>query len=284
MYYQQICNYYLYIMINYRLLIIAFFLSLLPVMLMAQSKTVPTAETINTIIKETSVSGELNQPIDELGSQFSQNPFGLPSQQNEKLMESYSEAFQPKSTLETIRHTFNENFNPDHAESVINWLKKDNTQKVHEAEKEFYTIQGTRKRIVSKYELEQDPPEQERLQLIQSLAQRTSAAETEIESRVIIFRAMINAFSELSAQQSFTERQVDSFAQNFRNQMKSQVDEQVTNHLLTKYHGIDDTTLEEYISFYDTEEGQWLSDTTSEAIYAALEIASDQLIKAVNEE
>lgn len=270
-------------MINYRNITIAIFLALLPALLMAQSQTTSTAETINVIIIEMSVSGELNQPIDELEMQFSQNPFGLPAQQNERLMELYSEAFEPESTLQSIRNTFDENFDPQHAESVMVWLEDKITQEVHEAEKEFYTIQGTRKRIVSKYELEQNPPEQERIQLMQSLAQRTSAADTEIESRVIIFRAMINAFSELSPQQSFSSSQIDGFAQNFRNQMKAQVNEQVTNHLLTKYHGVDDSSLEEYISFYDTEAGQWLSETTSESIFAALETASEQLIKSVSE-
>lgn len=270
-------------MIICRRITIVLVLALLPFLSVAQETAQQSKTTaINKIIKETSVSGELNQPIDELETQFSQNPFGLPSATNEQMMDIYVEAFQPESALKTIQNIFNDNFDAEHAESTISWLNKKNNRKVLESEKEFYTLQGVRKRIVSKYELEQNPPTEDRIQIIQSLAQKTSAADTEIEARVIIFRALVTAFSEISDQQSFSNNQINGFVNNFRNQIRSQIDEQVTNHLLTKYHGLDDEVLQQYISFYDTEAGQWLNKTTSESILAALEASADQFLTSID--
>jgi hypothetical protein len=270
-------------MIDCRRTTIILLFALLPFITIAQdSPPQSKTETINKIIEETSVSGELNQPIDELQNQFSQNPFGLPSATNKRMMDLYSEAFQPESTMKSIRNTFNKQFDAEHADSVVHWLNKSNTQNVHEIEKEFYTLQGIRKRVVSKYELEQNPPSEERTQLIQSLVQKRAAAETEIEARSIIFRALVTAFSDLSDQQSFSSTQIEGFVSNFRNQIKSGIDEQVTRHLMTKYHGLDDNALQEYISFYDTEAGQWLTDTTSESMQTALESAADQFLTSIN--
>lgn len=260
-----------------RIVIVIFFSTLLPFTLIAQ-ETLSQSERIDKIIVETSISGELNQPIDELENQFSQNPFGMPSATNEQMMNLYSEAFQPESTMKSIRSTFSEQYSAGYVDSVVNWLEKPYTQNVHEVEKEFYTLQGIRKRIVSKYELEQNPPSENRIQLIQSLAKKQSAAETEIEARAIIFRALVTAFGELSDQQTFNSNQIEGIVDNFRNQMKSQIDEQITSHLMTKYHGVDDQVLKQYISFYDTEAGQWLTETTSESKQAALESAADQFL------
>jgi hypothetical protein len=271
-------------MIAYRRTAIVLLLILLPFISIAQESSFQTkTDTINHIVEETSISGELNQPIDELETQFLQNPFGLPSAKNEQMMDLYSDAFQPESTLKTIRSIFSDKFNAGHADSVISWLNKPNTQNVHKFEKEFYTLQGIRKRIVSQYELEQNPPSENRTQLIQSLAQKRSAVETELEARASIFRALVTAFGELSVQQSFSSSQIEGIVGNFRNQIRPQIDEQVANHLMTKYHGVDDDKLKQYISFYDTEPGQWLTDTTSESIHTALESAADQFLSSIND-
>lgn len=258
--------------------------ALLPFITIAQESPPQTeSEIVDKIIEETSVSDELNQPIDELQNQFSQNPFGLPSATNERMMDLYAEAFQPDSTLKSIRSTFNNQYNAEHAESVVDWLNEPNPQNVHETEKEFYTLQGIRKQVVSKYELEQDPPTENRIQLIQSLAQKKSAVETELEARITIFRALVTAFGELSDQQSFSSGQIEGIVENFRNQIQSQIDQQVTSNLMTKYHGVDDDVLQQYITYYDTESGKWLTDTTSESVQNALETAADQFLTAIND-
>mgnify|MGYP000383300419 FL=1 len=240
------------------------------------------AETITYIIKETSVQEELHRSISEIESQFSQNPFGLPASKNDQMMKLFSEHFEPETMRTSIRQAFQEQYDSQHAEATVDWLSDTTTQKVLDYEKEFYTLQGIRKRVVNKHELEQNPPTQERTDLIGSLIESMSAAQMEIEARTIIFRSMISALSELSAQRSFSESQINSFVQNFRSQLQGQIDRELTNRLLVKYHGLNDKTLQTYISFYDTDTGDWLSSTSSQAVHAALEKASEDFLNSLN--
>lgn len=254
-------------------------IALLPLAAFAQTTPSNTeSDVIDYIIHQTSIKEELNRSIDDIKGQFSQNPFGLPASQNEQMMKLFAKHFDPQSMLSAIRQSFQQHFDEQQSESTVEWLKESSTQKVLDYEKEFYTLQGVRKRVVNKYELEQDPPTQERTDLIDELIDNMSVASTEIESRVILFRTMITALGQLSSQRSFSESQIDTFVQNFRNQMKMQIDQQLRQRFLVKYHGLANQPLQDYAAFYSTEAGQWLSKATSESMHAALQQASDDFL------
>ena len=271
-----------FIMTHCRRLGIITLFALLPFVSAAQESSTQTkTDIIDRIIAETSVEDELNSPIEQVQNQFSQNPFGLPADKNEEMMNIYADTFKPDATVKTIRTTFANQYNQAHAKAVLDWLNDEETQKVLDAEKEFFTLQGIRKRVVTKYELEQNPPNQDRKDLIQSLAQTTSASETELEARTKLFRTMVSAFSKLSDQRSFNSIQIDNIVNNFRSQIEPQINQQVADQLLVKYHGLDDATLKNYTSFYSTDAGQWLNKTTSESIRAALEASSENFISTI---
>lgn len=238
-------------------------------------------ENIDLIIEQLSVKDKLNEIAQELQEQFSQNPFGLPPEKNERMMGRFSATFDADSLLPSVYTVFHQNYDADYMESILQWLTTRSARKVHDTRKEFYTIQGIRKRIVSKYELEQDPPSTARRQIVGILAQNLSAASTETETNTIIFRALVSAFSVLSDQQSFTEEQIDGFADNYRSQIKTEIDQEITEQLLIMYHEIDNDTLRNYAAFYETETGKWLSDTTSESIISAYQSASERFLDSI---
>lgn len=240
------------------------------------------AQTIDQIIEETSIEGQMKQSPEELEAQYSQNPFGLESSQNEQMMERYREAFETESMLNSVNQTFRDEYDADHADATLSWLNEENTRKVHALEKEFYTIQGIRKRVVYKYELEQDPPDEARRKIIDSLDQATSATESKIESYAIIFRGIVTAFGQLSNQQ-FGNAQIETFVQNYRSQTQPQLEQQVTKELMIKYYDLENKQLRQYASFFDTEAGRWLNGTSSESIHNALEEATDRFLNAVND-
>ena len=262
--------------------LILFLFILYPAITFSQS-TLPSnqSDTISYIIQETSIQEELNRAIGELESQFSQNPFGLPAAKNEQLMDLFSEHFAPQKMLSPIRNTFQEQYNSDHAETTAESLSQPIVQQVLAYEKEFYSLQGIRKRVVNRHELEQNPPSQERTKLVDSLAQQMDLAPMEVESRAIIFRAMISALSELSAQRNFNEMQINSFVQNCRNQVSRQIDQQLSNRLLLKYHGLEMEPLQKYSIFYQTPAGNWLSSTRTQAVHTALQQSADEFMNAI---
>lgn len=239
-------------------------------------------DTITYIIQETSVQEDLHRSISEIENQFSQNPFGLPAAKNEQLMELFGEHFAPQKMQSPIRNTFQEQYNRDHAEATAESLSQQMVQQVLEYEKEFYTLQGIRKRVVNRYELEQNPPNQQRTQLVDSLAQQMDLASMEVESRAIIFRAMVSALSDLSEQRNFNEMQINDFVQNFRNQVSSQINQQLSNRLLLKYHGLETAPLQKYAEFYQTPAGNWLSNTRTQAVHAALQQSADEFMNALD--
>lgn len=258
------------------------FVICLPILAFSQSSSADAnAKAINQIFEEIPIKERLGETPENLHAQFSQNPFGLPAEQNQKMMDLFLETFNTDAMVADAKEVFQENVQSEEVKAAINWIQNEDTQKTLDAENEFYTIQGIRKRVVNKYELEQNPPSKERNQLISSLVENKSAIEDELESQVIIFRALVNAFSELSPQQSFSEAQIEGFVGNFRNQNRPQVEQSVTNQFQLMYHGLENDTLNNYISFYETDAGNWLSSTTTESIHTAYEEAAARFLEAV---
>jgi hypothetical protein len=242
------------------------------------------SDTINQFFEKIPIEERMAEAPQQMQNLISQNPFGLPTSQNEKMMKAFEDSFANDSLLIYTRKAFAENYDPKTAEATLRWFQNEETQSILEAEKEFYTIEGIRKRVVNKYEMEQNPPAKERLKLVESLSEEMSAVEMEIESRVIIFRALVSAFSTLNTQQSLTEVQIEGAVNNYRNQLRSQTDQEVTNQLLTVYHGLSDDKIQNQISFYQSEAGKWFNNTISKSLHSAYQTASDKFLSAIQED
>lgn len=244
-----------------------------------ESKT----EAINQIFEKIPIEERLGEAPEKLKGFIAQNPFGLQSSQNEKMMDAFQNTFEQDSLLKYAKETFYQNYKPEAADAVLQWFRKENTQTILKAENEFYTIQGIRLRVVNKYEMEQNPPPQNRIELIKSLSDQISAVDTEIESQVTIFQALVSAFSSLSTQQSLTEAQIEGAADNYRYQVQSQINQEVTNQLLTTYHGLENEKLQDQIAFYETEPGKWLSSSISESMISAYQIAAERFLDSIQD-
>lgn len=253
-----------------------------PAMLIAQSSTdLSQSEVINRIFEEIPVEAQLEETSQKLHSLLSQNPFDLQPSNNEQMLDLYAEYFLSDSLVNHTKETFSNNYEPEPAAEVLEWFQTKDIQPVLTAEKEFYMLQGIRKRVISKYELEQNPPDEQRIELINQLAKAMSAVETEMESRVIIFRALVSAFGELSEQKTLAPPQMEGIVDNYRYQVQSQVDRETTNRLLTLYHGLDSEKLQKQIDFYETDSGQWLTNTISKSMHSTYQSAADHFLDAV---
>lgn len=269
-------------MSHLRLIFITLFLFLLPFISSAQESNLDSkTEVINYIFEELPLEEKINEHPRELHEQFSQNPFGLSPSKNKQMMDLFLQAFTADSLVYHAKQVFRENFNEEQIQSVTDWLKNENTQRVLEAEYEFYSLQGIRKRVVNKYELEQNPPSDKRTELINTLVADISASETETESQVILFRAIVTAFGTLSDERTLSDSQIDNFVNNFRNRMQGQVEQELTQQYLLRYHGLDNEVLQHYKSFFESEAGSWLNENTSKGIQSAYQKASDQFLESI---
>lgn len=257
-------------------------LSTLPLIGVAQNTaTNNQSETIEKIISAASIGSQMNEKAQDFHDQFLQNPLGLDPSKNDSMMMLFKRHFDQKSLLEDASKTFQDNYNMQYADSVMRWLKSPAGQKVLRTKQDYYSLQGIRKRVVNKYELEQKPPSRERKNIIDSLAQRTSAAEAEVNAEVRMFRAVVKAFSQLSDQRTFSDVQIEGFVNNYRNQIASQMDQEIQKKMLVMYHSIDNNTLKQYSSFYTTESGEWLNKTTLKSMQDAFDAAADRFLKSI---
>lgn len=266
-----------------RRIIPVLYLLLLPAFAIGQNSgdSRSTEEDVNRIIGELSVKENLDELIQDLQNQFSQNPFGLPPEQNERMMEQFDRAFTADTLLSHIRRNLHRNYDDERMEAVMQWLENDDTQDVLDAREEFYTLQGIRKRIISRYEMDQDPPSEERMAVMDTLAKRMSSADTEIEINTVIFRAVVTAFSELNAQQSFSKQQIEGFVENYRNQLQADIDGEIVEQLLIMYYELDNDPLERFGRFYQTETGKWLKNMISESVIMAYKTASVRFLELI---
>jgi len=194
----------------------------------------------------------------------------------------FDQAFTADRLMKQVKTTFNEQYDPSLATSTINWLNKPLTNKILDEKKRFYSLQGERERIVHRYEMEQNPISTDRKNLLQKLTEATSANKSTTKSQTIIFRSILSAFNKLSSR-NLTKTQIDGIVQNYRQQIQSQIDQGVIDQASVMFYNVDDKALGDYLSFYQSKAGRWLSSTTADGIHTALQSAADRFNKAVAE-
>lgn len=238
-------------------------------------------QAISDIINNIPLKGIAHEVPDELHQQFQQNPFGLPAAKSKQMMNLFEQAYQKQALYKDAKKAFQKYYNDAYADSVLRWMNMEESQQVLSKQQEFYTLEGQRKQVVNKYELDQTPPAEPRKELIHTLSKNTSAANFKIESNVIIFRALVSAFNTLNQQRTLGSSQIEGIVGNFRNRIKQQIDQQVQDQLLVMYHGIDSNTLTSYAKFYQTPSGKWLRKAVTKSIHHAYKLAEERFLSSV---
>ncbi|MCW9706133.1 hypothetical protein [Fodinibius salsisoli] len=261
---------------------IALLLFCIPLVGQAQSPTENTQALTDTITTKFAIADKIQEAPQDLYLQFEQNPLNLSPEKNEEILTHFSEAYKTNLLVDDFKTALQKKLIGEFVDAVSQQLGTQAFQSVTQAQQEFYTLQGKRKRIVTKYELEKDPPSAGRTSLIQTLVDTTSLASESIESSIIILRPLLTALMKESQQRTFSEAQLDAITSNFRAQMQSQASEQTLNDLLITFYNIDNKTLNEYLSFMQSPSGQWLDQTISASIQEAYQQASDRFSASVN--
>ncbi len=254
----------------------------LPFLSRAQSSPPPNAEAVvDSLINKMALEYQIGEAPEEIRLQFEQNPLPIADETNAKMLSLFDEAYATEPLLEDFASALEKEFSGQYANQIQNWLNAPSTQIVTSARQEFYTLQGKRKRIITMHEMEANPPSDKRQQLISTLTDTTTVAESSVESSIIVLRSVIKALGELSDRQSFTEMQINTIANNFRGQMQAQAGQQLNDQSMVMYHGVPDDTLEDYISFWGTETGQWLDRAISQSMQTAYSRAADRFLQTV---
>lgn len=261
---------------------ITLYLAFIPIKGTAQtSSDLSNQPFVDTLIEELGIKYQMEDLTKDIRTQFEQNPFQLPQDTNEKMLNQFSTVYDSNELLRNFKTVFQQQIEGVSISAINKWLNSDAAINVHRINNEFYTLQGSRQRVVTMYEMDQSPPSEQRKSIINTLAEVSGATDQTIEFSVIIFRSLINKLNMLSERQNLTGNQIDGIVDNFRMQIQSQARQQVSNQFLVKYFNISGDVLRSYISFYKSEAGQWLSIAISKSMHSAFETAASKF-KASN--
>jgi len=258
------------------------YILLLTLPYMAAAQTAQHDDHINNILTETSIQEQIEEITSEVKEEIKANPFNMPKQQMDRTLSRFEQAYNADQLMKQVQQTFNEEFEQSPAEATLQWLNEDKTQIILNEKNRFYSLQGKRERIVRRYELEQDSLSSKRKNIIHNLIEAQSAKESELQSRTIIFRSILSAFNKIS-NRGLPDSSIDEIVQNFKKQIEPQMEQEVFERLSIMYYTIDDQSLANYRSFYQSKPGQWLSATTSKAIHQALQSAADEFNQSLTD-
>ena len=262
--------------------VVACILFCLPIKILAQTSTEAAPSLADTIISDFAVEEKIKKAPHDLQLQFEQNPLNLAPKKNEEILNHFSEAYQSDLLVNDFKSALQQKLTGEWIESVSQKLQSAAIQQITEAQQQFYTLQGKRQRVVTKYEMEQDPPSEERTSTVQALMDTTSIASEFVESSIIILRPLLKSLIKESQQRTFSEAQFEAIANNFRAQMQSQASDQTLNDLLITFHQVDSKVLRKYLSFMQSQPGQQLDKVISESMRSAYQQAADRFSASVN--
>lgn len=238
-------------------------------------------KTVNLIVDQMHVQHQLDERIASLDAQLSSNIFGLPDAKNEQMVAAFRESFNSGSIITKIKDEFRKEIQKEHANATQEWISGKVGQMITNAQSNFYSLQGKRKQIIARYELEQNPPSEKYLATVDSLVSATSAVESTLDTYTVVFRSAIGAFVTLSNQQSLPSQQIEAIVNNYRTQTRPQIANEVSQKFKVIFYETDQKILEEYLTFSNTEAGQWLHKTITKSIQTALDDAAERFEQAV---
>jgi transposase InsO family protein len=225
---------------------------------------------------------QLGEAPETIRLQFEQNPLQLASETNQQMLAQFDKAYETNRLLSDFKSALKKQFTPEYQTKISDWFARDYVQEISQARRDYHTLQGKRKRIITRYELDQSPAAELRKKMISTLTETTSAGESSIESSVIVFRSVLKALSQLSTQRRLNEVQIEGITNNFREQQQNQAGNSFNREQLIMYNQVSDDMLERYISFWNTETGRWLDKAISESLQTAYQQSAERFLESVN--
>lgn len=247
---------------------------------LAQTPDAGNASLVDQITEQMAIKHQLEEAPEQIRVQFEQNPLQLSAKTNEQMLALFEEAYSSDLLLQDFKSALREEMNAQYKNEITEWLNNPDAQTVTEARQEYYTLQGKRKRIITMHEMEQEPPSSQRSEVISSLTDTTTIAESSVESSVIVLRSIIETLGALSPQQNFSQTQINTIANSFRTQMQAQAGESLTNQSMVMYYNVPVDVLEQYVAFWGTETGQWLDKAIGQSMQAAYQAAANRLVQS----
>lgn len=219
---------------------------------------------------------EFNEFLDESGlkaqllelplillEQFEQESSYFDESTKQKIRQTVSRAFSEDLIIKDALTFLDSNYDPVHMSTVREWLKKPLTLKMNEYEQGANSPDVDQEREQFLERLQTSPPDPKRVETIIEFDELTDATFNTVKIITDLYMALITTMNPYQS----PEQQLDlNDTTEIRRSIMVQllpVYENVTVAMnLFAYREVSDEELAEYVSFYDTESGQWFVDVS----------------------
>jgi hypothetical protein len=223
---------------------------------------------INALLMHSKVGEQLGSIADRFEQNVSQLNLQLTSDQQQMLIKQGVAAFDSTRLVRYAKDYFAEHYREDLASEAVRQLRLRSEGRI-DSVMQANIDPGALRRYAGG--LHTNPPPQERVQLMRRMSRAQRAPQFYFNNTMDLRHAVVEAAGAISNASSPTQALPDSSA------LRRTTRNMALISFLYMYRDVPLDPLEEYVSFYESEAGQWYVDTYSAAIRRALAQASAAL-------
>jgi len=196
---------------------------------------------------------------------------GLPEDEFKRLNTIIRQAFNEENIYSIIAAHFKHHYDAKHSPQWLSALKTTEMVEISALEHEGAKPSNFKNVIAYAQQLQSSPPAKTRLDLIKRLNDATRASDLAIESQISVTKILLHAINPyLTSNKQMSTSQLKSALDALRMQMTQNLEQFTTITYLYTYRTLSDEALKQYVTQYESPAGQWISNTTYNAVMEAL--------------
>ena len=178
----------------------------------------------------------------------------------ELLSKIMKESYKAETIYRVVSNNLLSNFDQNRISNILNWYHSPLAQKITQLEVRAFSPEALQEMRQFATNLESNPPQEARINLIQNLDSVVGATDLNIELISTMGIQMLKVLQmTVPEDQRFKEQ---NWEDKFKSQMKSQLEptmeqNSIISYLYT-YRSLSDEDLGQYVNFFNTDDGQWL--------------------------
>jgi len=251
--------------LRFKLLIVCVILLLAP---SAQAAREHHVALVQKYIRLSGLQDTINSLPDMLVSMAEQNRLTSEHPEiDEMVTKAMVKSFDSQKMFAELERYFLANTDEYYLVQILSWLESPLARKIVQEEKQAEQPANNAEMLRYLAELQENPPAQERISLIQDLVATTRTVELATEITLRITRGMLESVNMmLPADKQVPKEKVEAQPQQMRAMMHGALRQQMTLTAYYTYRNISNAELQKYIAFYKTKTGQKEIDTTGGAL------------------
>ncbi|MFC2061320.1 hypothetical protein ACFLUV_02300 [Elusimicrobiota bacterium] len=171
-----------------------------------------------------------------------------------------TEYFVAENILNSVKEQLKKDFNKSYAEKYIKWLDTELGKKITQMEIDASSPEAAMSIMAYMIQLQQESPSEERIALVNKLAEVLKAAEQyEERSADIMIKIARGINKKLPKNRKTPDSQLDEIKEVYKKASVSQIGSYLIPTFLYTYQSLPDGDLKKYIDFLSTEEGVWFN-------------------------